>query len=146
MTRAQVLRWPTLLWEARPWILGAWLLYVCYSEENQRRATLVQVLPELSSPAPAALAGSGKLADPIIVRTEADHDRLPVGTYFRDERPFGESMLKQKVWPRDAWTRPATAPPEVRRPELVPVRRASLVKRPEPEVRKAMPASGAGAN
>jgi hypothetical protein len=133
----KVLRWQTLLWEARPWILGAWLLYVCYSEEHRRRAkqNLVQVLPELSSPAPTlpipivgrALAGSGALADPIIVRTEADHDRLPVGTYFRDQRPFGQSMLKQKVWPRDAWARPATthlatAPPEVRRAELIPVR------------------------
>jgi hypothetical protein len=97
----------------------------------------------------AARPGAGTLADPIIVRTEDEHDRLPVGAYFLDQRPFGEGMLKQRVWPRDAWTRPSPWPVSaeplevrraipVRRPESE-VRRATLVGNPQPEVRRAMP-------
>jgi hypothetical protein len=63
----------------------------------------------------------GSIAKPFIVHTDIEHDRLPVGAFFRDERPFGHEMLKQKVWPLGAVNKPA---PEVRRATPVEVRRA----------------------
>jgi hypothetical protein len=110
---------------------------------------LLMMVPTLCFADGPAPAGAGTLADPIIVRTEDEHNRLPVGAYFLDQRPFGEGMLKQRVWPRDAWTRPSPWPVSaeplevrraipVRRPESE-VRRATLVGNPQPEVRRAMP-------
>ena len=72
----------------------------------------------------------GSFAKPFIVHSDLEHDRLPVGAFFRDERDFGHDMLKQKIWPLGAVHHPA---PEVRRATPVEVPRAMPV-----EVRRAI--------